>query len=211
MKKLILLSLLLASEGVFAQIGKITGKVFGSNSQKLEGTVVSLLKARDSSFVKASITDMEGIYEFENIKKDTFLLNISHLGYQKYTSGLLILVDDQLEIPLIKLNELAKELSEVTVTAKKAFVERKIDRTIINPDALIGNAGSNSLEILEKAPGIQVDVDGNISLKGRAGVMVFIDDKPTYLSAADLAGYLRSLPVGICRFYRNYDQPNSKI
>lgn len=74
------------------------------------------------------------------------------------------------------------------------FVEKRIDRTVINPDALITNAGSSTLEVLEKSPGIQVDINGNISLSGKQGVMVYIDDKPTYLTSVDLANYLRSLP-----------------
>lgn len=85
-------------------------------------------------------------------------------------------------------------LKEVSVTAQKRFVENKIDRTVINVNALISNVGSNALEVLAKAPGVFVDEKGNISFKGKNGVLVLIDDKPTYLSASDLAAYLRSLP-----------------
>lgn len=88
------------------------------------------------------------------------------------------------------------ELKEVKISTKKNFIEQKIDRTVVNVDALITGAGSNALELLEKAPGVQVDQDGKISLKGMSGVVVLIDNRPTYLSAAALAAYLRSLPAG---------------
>jgi hypothetical protein len=65
---------------------------------------------------------------------------------------------------------------------------------VVNVGALASNAGANALEVLEKTPGVQVDADGNITFKGKSGVLVMIDDKPTYLSAANLATYLRSLP-----------------
>jgi iron complex outermembrane recepter protein len=197
MKNIILVGyFMLTSVATFAQTGKISGEVLGSKQKAIEGAVVSLLKSKDSSFVKASITDLEGKYEFLNQKEGAYFLTITHVGFQKYTHPVFTLTGSALEIPSIQLVEDSKTLNEVTVSAKKPFVERRIDRTIVNPDALISNAGANSLEVLEKAPGVQVDFNGLISLKGKQGVVVFIDDKPTYLSASDLANYLRSLPSG---------------
>ena len=88
-------------------------------------------------------------------------------------------------------------LATITVTSQRKPVERKADRTIVNVDAFISNTGSNALEVLEKSPGVQVDNNETISLKGKAGVVIYIDDKPTYLSGADLAGYLKSLPASM--------------
>lgn len=88
------------------------------------------------------------------------------------------------------------ELKEVKISGKKSYIEQKIDRTVVNVDALISNAGSNALEVLEKAPGVMVDQDGKISLKGQQGVVVLIDNRPTYLSETALTAYLKSLPSG---------------
>ena len=87
-----------------------------------------------------------------------------------------------------------KVLKEVNISTKKAFTVRKLDRVVVNVDALISNAGTSALEVLEKSPGIQVDQNGTISLKGKSSVAIFIDDKPTYLSGEDLQNYLKSLP-----------------
>jgi hypothetical protein len=89
-----------------------------------------------------------------------------------------------------------RQLKDVTITARKPFVETRLDRTIVNVGAMISNAGTNALEVLERAPGVMVDQDGNISLLGKPGITIYIDDKPTYLSGNDLAAYLRSLPSG---------------
>jgi iron complex outermembrane recepter protein len=86
------------------------------------------------------------------------------------------------------------QLDDVVITFKKPFIERKIDRVVVNPEALVGSTGTTALELLEKAPGITVDFNGGISLKGKSGVQVFIDNRPTYMSQEDLAGYLRSIP-----------------
>ena len=74
------------------------------------------------------------------------------------------------------------------------LIERKIDRTVINVDAAISNEGSTALEVLEKSPGVTVDKDGNISLKGKQGVMIMLDGKPSYLTGPELANLLRSMP-----------------
>lgn len=87
-------------------------------------------------------------------------------------------------------------LKSVTVTGRKSAIERKADRTIVLVDALITNAGGNAWEALEQLPGIQTTND-QISLKGKPGVAVYIDNKPTYLQGEDLAGYLKSLPASI--------------
>lgn len=86
------------------------------------------------------------------------------------------------------------KLKEVKIAGRKAFVEQKLDRVVVNVDALISNAGTTALDVLGKSPGIQIDQDGKISLKGKQGVTVYVDDKPSYLSGADLENYLRSLP-----------------
>ena len=91
-------------------------------------------------------------------------------------------------------NELNK-LDEVVITKKKPFVENKIDRTVVNVDAFITAAGGDAMDVLEKSPGISVDQNGTITFKGKSGVQVYIDDKPTYLSGAELEAYLKSLPI----------------
>src|SRR5688572_20547947 len=86
-----------------------------------------------------------------------------------------------------------QELKEVKVIAKKRMIEQKIDKTVINVDAAISNAGTTALDVLEKSPGVLVDKDGNISLKGKQGVMIMIDGRPTYLSGPELANLLRGM------------------
>ena len=86
------------------------------------------------------------------------------------------------------------QLSQVVVSSKKPLYEIKIDRTVVNVDASPANVGTNVIEVLEKAPGVNVDKDGNISLKGKNAVLVMIDGRPSYLTPADLFNYLKSLP-----------------
>jgi hypothetical protein len=177
--------------------GSINGTVLSPDQQKADAAIVNLLRAKDSVLVKAVITDSIGQFEFLIKKPGTYLISVGFQGAAKYYTKPIGPINEGQSIkldPIQLITRTATTLDEVTVASKLPFVEKKIDRTVINPDALIANAGTNALEVLEKSPGIQVDINGNISLRGKQGVMVFIDDKPTYLSAADLANYLRSLP-----------------
>lgn len=86
------------------------------------------------------------------------------------------------------------QLKQVVVSSKKPIYEVKIDRTIVNVEASPSNVGANVIEVLEKAPGVSVDKDGKISLKGKQAVLVLIDGRPSYLTPTDLYNYLKSLP-----------------
>jgi hypothetical protein len=174
--------------------GRIEGSVFGSE-KAIEAATISVLKAKDSSLAKMALTTKTGQFEVERIAEGRYLIMVSAVGYKKYYSETFELSEGT---PSYKLKDIVlsvadKSLKEVTVTAKKQFVEQKMDRTLINVDASPTNAGLTAMDVLEKSPGISVDKDGNISLKGKAGVMVMVDGKPTYLSAQDLANMLKNM------------------
>jgi iron complex outermembrane recepter protein len=110
------------------------------------------------------------------------------------------LSDTQTHLPVDSVQrskEKTKELKAVVVTAHKPLLEQLADRIIVHVDALISNTGTNALEVLAGTPGLEVDDDGIISLKGRAGVLVMIDGRPSQLTGVDLANYLKSLPSGV--------------
>jgi hypothetical protein len=88
------------------------------------------------------------------------------------------------------------KLKEVVIKSKVPLLQVEVDKIVVNVSAMISSASSNTLEVLEKTPGITVDAQGNISMNGRGGVMVLIDGRQTYMSGTDLAQYLKSLPGG---------------
>jgi len=182
----------------FAQMpqstAKIQGRILDSENKNIEYATVAILK--DSMLMKTAFTEQDGLFSFDDLAFGKYVIKISVVGYPVYQTDTLTLNATHPEINLadIKLKSIATNLKEVNITAQKAFVQRKIDRTVVNVDALISNAGTTALDVLSKSPGVNVDQNGAISLKGKNGVSIFIDDKPTYLSGADLENYLRSLP-----------------
>jgi hypothetical protein len=176
--------------------GQISGKILNEQKQAFDLATVALFRVQDSTLLKSSFTEQDGKFAFEQLKEGDYRIKISAMGYQNYQTEVLHItaLNSGLLLPDISLMATTKNLKEVSIVGQKAFVERKIDRTVVNVDALIANSGTTAMDVLEKSPGVSVDQNGVISLKGKQGVTIFIDDKPTYLSGADLESYLRSLP-----------------
>ena len=188
--------ILLASIAGFAQSnGKISGSIIDGGDQKIiDAATVSLLKAKDSSLVKVSLTDKQGNFAFENVKNGNYLIVASSIGHRKvYSPSIAISEGSNASVGTLKLLAQTTTLQTVAVESKKPLIERKLDRTIVNVDASITSTGTTALEVLEKSPGVSVDKDGNISLKGKQGVIIYLDGRPSYLSGADLANMLRNM------------------
>ncbi|HTI08527.1 MAG TPA: outer membrane beta-barrel family protein [Puia sp.] len=86
-------------------------------------------------------------------------------------------------------------LKEVTVEGKRPVIEVLPDKTVIHVANSITGAGGSALDALTLAPGVSIDPNDNIQLKGRQGVLVMLDGKPTYLTSSDLAGLLKGIPA----------------
>jgi iron complex outermembrane recepter protein len=175
--------------------GKVSGQVKDVDQKVLQAATVSLLKAKDSTLVKMFVCDKEGKFQLDNLAAGKYLLRVSSVGHEKIYSGQFEIpsATGSVELGVLSLKPLSKNLKEVTVTSGRPPVEQKIDRMIVNVEASVTNVGSSALEVLEKSPGISVDKDGNISLKGKDGVIVLIDGRQTYLGGEDLANLLRSM------------------
>ncbi|TDO29333.1 TonB-dependent receptor [Sediminibacterium goheungense] len=176
--------------------GKITAIVQSEQQQAIENATVELLRSKDSILVKAAITDKTGLALFENLSWGTYQLRISAVGYTTKYSQLLELNAQQSEMQsgTITLAVSAASTSEVTVTSRKPFIQKLTDRIVVNVENSIVSAGSSALDVLERAPGVTVDQNDAIGLRGRQGVIIMIDGKPTPMTGADLANYLRGLP-----------------
>lgn len=176
--------------------GKINGSIKDGGNQKIiDAASVSLLQSKDSSLVKTALTDKAGNFSFDNVDEGSYLVMATSVGHSSTYSNIVSIsqANSVASVGVLQLVPADKSLKEVVVTSKKPLIERKLDRTIVNVDASITSTGSTALEVLEKAPGVSVDKDGNISLKGKAGVIVYIDGRPSYLSGPDLANMLRNM------------------
>ncbi|PQJ11998.1 hypothetical protein CJD36_009420 [Flavipsychrobacter stenotrophus] len=175
----------------------ISGKVQDSAGHPVDMAIVVLHMLPDSAVVKGTYTDSVGNFILDQLSNGRYYVSISAQGYRPWQNELITLSNESpnKKVPLIKLSLLPTGLKEVEVTARKSLVVQKADRTVVNVDAMLSAASSSALDALERCPGVQVNQDGDIRLRGKQGVTVFVNDKPTYLSGTELANYLKTLPA----------------
>lgn len=101
-------------------------------------------------------------------------------------------------------------LEGIQVIGRKPFIEQGVDRMVINPEASISAASDNVLDVLVKAPGVSIDKDGNVSLKGKSGITILIDDKPTYLSGTQLTETLQNMQASAVEKIEIIENPPAK-
>ena len=174
--------------------GKITGKIVDEQQKPLQGVTAELLRSKDSSLVKVAVSDRAGIFEYENILFGSYIIKVSHVNHEKQFSKLFTLSAATTVVEDISIRPIAKELQSVQVTARKPFIQQMTDRLIVNVDNSVINAGSSAFDVLERSPGVLIDANDNISMRGKAGVIIMVDGKPSPMSGADLVNYLRGLP-----------------
>jgi iron complex outermembrane receptor protein len=197
-KKLLIvfITLVFAIKGIAQTIEtSVSGSTVDTKNMPVESATISLMKSKDSSIIKIAVSDKAGKFSFTGISFGSYFITTSAVSFAKTNSPVFIISENNttIRVGTLILQELPKNLSAVVVTSKKPLIEQKIDRMVVNVDASITNVGSTALEVLEKSPGVTVDKDGNISLKGKSSVMVMIDGKPSYLNGAELANLLGNM------------------
>jgi iron complex outermembrane receptor protein len=174
----------------------LSGTVLDADSRPASFAVVKLLKAIDSTLVKGTITTESGQYSFTNLADGRYYLQASGVGVASARSPVVTVMAGQpVTVASLMLTATTQTLSSVVVRAKRALVEQQIDKTVLNVAADATAQGKTAYELLQQAPGVVVDPNDNIRMAGKQGVNVFIDGKPTNLSATDLANLLRATPA----------------
>jgi iron complex outermembrane recepter protein len=194
LKYLIFPVLFFVLNSVFAQNAILSGKVTDEKNESIPGVVVELRNVSDSTMAKVSVTDGNGLYKFEGAKAGTYFLKSSFIGFTPYQSEVLNYDGvSALELKPITMTISPVQLSQVEISAIKPLVEVRADKTVFNVEGSVNSTGSTAYELLQKAPGVVVDNNDNIMLKGRGGVLVQIDGRETRLTQEQLGDYLKSI------------------
>lgn len=195
--KISLLIITFLISGYLSAINSVTvkGKITDTNNQPVQFATAQLINPKTNQLIQGKIADINGEFTLNNIVSGEYKLNVSMVGYTQESDSIIQISTKNAKTVehKITLRELAHKLGTVEITAKKKFIEQTVDKMIINPDASITTASENVYEILRKLPGVTVDNNDNVSLKGKEGVKILIDDKPTYVSASQLAAMLKSM------------------
>ncbi|KQM79086.1 hypothetical protein ASE74_00455 [Pedobacter sp. Leaf216] len=201
---------------VFAQTNpkaNISGIILDENKKPADYVTVVLFKASDSSVVKTAFTDPNGTFGFNVPNKGSYYYKASNMGYKTVKSKTIVLTEDNQKIDFgtAQLTASTQNLKEVSVAVTKPLIERKMDKVVMNVSNSSIMSGSTALEVLQKAPGITVDQNDNISMMGKQGVLIQLDGKQTYMSSADVANLLRNMQSSDIESIELITNPSSKF
>lgn len=181
----------------------LSGKVDPGKNRQLE---INLFSA-ENRLVKTELADADGNFSFSDLASGNYFIKINRNGSEVYASEAIALTANQ-NLPLISLNE--KTIEGVTITKTKPYIERQDGKMILNVENSIASTGNSAFEVLEKAPGVKVDNNDNISLRGKGNLLVQIDGKNTPMMGTDLANYLRGIPSASVEKVEFITNPSSK-
>ncbi len=190
--------------------GKIVGTIVDKNSENpMEFANIAVYNKEDSSLVTGGITNLNGEFEIQNIGYGDYYLEANFLGFDK-TNVLNIILDRSNKIHdvgEIKLTPSTVALGEIDVVADKAAVEYKLDKKVVNVSQVISAIGGTAVDVLENTPSVQVDIEGNVSLRGSGNFTVLIDGRPSVLSGSDA---LRQIPSSAIENIEIITNPSAK-
>lgn len=179
-----------------AQTASIKGQLQNPDGEAVVFANIALYSAADSSLVKVETTDEAGIFRIQGLAAGRYHLSATYVGSADFWQNDIVLsANQQLDLEILKFSSTSVDLAEATVTATRALVEVKADRTVFNVQGTINSTGADAISLLRKAPGVTVDNNDNISVLGRAGVLLYIDGKRLPLTGQDLTSYLQNLPA----------------
>ena len=207
---LIVLLLILSAAGtVFSQVppsvanpggaslvksGKIKGKIIDAETKApMEYANVSIFNKQDSKLVTGGIANAEGMFEIPELPFGAYSVEAAFIGFEKTTVNDIKIAPGShaVDMGTIELSVSRQQIGSVDVVAERNRVEYKIDKKVINVTNDINAAGGSAVTVLENTPSVEVDIDGNVSLRGSSSFTVLIDGRPSVLSGSDA---LRQIP-----------------
>ena len=169
---------------------------------------VAVLDSIDNEFVKGGISGMDGVFEISDVPQGSFILRVSAIGYENFV--LPFKVTNHTDLGTLRIKQGVTALNEVTVTAEKPLYAMDGEKLVYNVSEDPSIQTGTTEDALQNAPGVEVDVEGNISLRGVSSVEIWVNDKPSKLTEENLKTYLQTLPANAIARIETITNPSAK-
>lgn len=187
----------------------VTGVLIDSKtSEPLPFVNLAVLDSIDSTFVKGGVTDYDGIFQLNGIPQGPFLLRVSAIGYESFMHPFNVV--NNTDLGILKLDPGAITLDAVVVTAEKPLYAMDGEKLVYNVSEDPSIQTGTTEDALQNAPGVEVDVEGNITLRGVSSIEIWINDKPSKLTEENLKTYLQTLPANAIARIETITNPSAK-
>ncbi|WP_159522593.1 TonB-dependent receptor domain-containing protein [Sunxiuqinia indica] len=188
----------------------ISGKIIDAGTGKaMEYANFSIFLSQDSSLVSGGITNANGEFVIRKIDFGTYYAEANFIGFNKVRINNITITADnrQVNMGVLRLEPSNQEIGTVDVVADRSRVEYKIDKKVINVSQDINATGGTAVDVLENTPSVEVDIEGNVSVRGSSNFTVLIDGKPSVLEGNDA---LRQLPASVIENIEIITNPSAK-
>ena len=208
-RALLLLTVILLNINVLIAQHTISGTLVDeATNEGLAFVNVGLIRAADTVYVSGTASNDKGFFKIEHIRNGKYILQITAIGYENYKNILDITEDTDLGV--IKMHEGAVRLDEVVIVESKPLFANEGEKTLYNvsddPSIQTGTAS----DALQNAPGVEVDVEGNITLRGVSSVEIWINGKPSHLNEENLKTYIQQLPANAIKTIEVITNPSAR-
>ncbi len=208
MTRLQLLSICLATTSTLTAQTTLKSIVTDDKEQPIPYANVLLLNAKDSAFLKASITDDSGKWAMESVEKGTFLVKTMMTSFKTTVSEPIVVNGEkELNLPVTRLQTQSAELQTVEIVQKKPFLEQRAGKMVVNVAESIAGSQGNLSDVLKKVPGLII-INNQVSMAGKSGVSILLDGKPT--EYMDLDALLKEMPADQIDRIEVVSQPDAR-
>jgi outer membrane receptor protein involved in Fe transport len=196
-------------KSVPVKAGTIRGAISDSvSSGAIEYATVGLYRLPDSSLVSGTVTDQSGSFSFKAIPSGNYYLEAGFIGYTKEQIPINLTAQQaSADLGTIVLHPDIKQIGEVTVVAQNKQVEYRIDKKVVNVSQDIAASGGSLVNVLENTPSVQVDIDGNVLLRGSGNFQLLIDGKPSVVQGSE---GLQQIPASAVQSLEIITSPSAK-
>lgn len=213
MRFILLIVVLFTIQLTFAQTGSIEGEVLDSTSlAPQEYVMLRLFKAKDSTLAGGIYTNNEGYFLMEDIPFGAYYIVITASGYKDKIIPKIILSStlSLRKMGKIALVQDAKQLEEVVIERDKTALSLGLDKKVYNVGDDISTSGSSATDVLNNVPSVEIDQDGNISLRGDGNVTILVDGKPSNLTGGNGKSILEGIPASSIERIEIVTNPSAK-
>jgi len=190
----------------FSQVQSISGKLIDESKQPSFGSSIFLLSVKDSSFVKGSVTDVDGFFKIEDIISNSYILKILSLGYSPVFKSILI-ANQPIDLGVIILKQNSLNLKEIRVQCQISLATQNGDTTSFNSKAYKVNKDASAEDLVSKMPGVAI-VDGKVQAQGEEVKQVLVDGKRFF--GDDANAVLKNLPAEIIDKVQVFDKKSDQ-
>ena len=192
---------------------EISGSVLDAETgESIPSASVAVWSVRDSSLATGAISDADGAFLIEGLRPGRYYVHVHFVGYltEEISDVALVPGSWTADLGAIELTSDVQMLNEVIVEERREFMEVGIDRTVYNTRDQLVSAGGNASEVLEEIPSVEVDIDGNISLRGNQNVAILLNGRPTSMTGEALISFLQGLPASTIDRVEVIPNPSAK-